>query len=563
MYCFDTYSQSIFESLSFFVFSPKLDALIYYSHIPASIVALTLAIFILLGSRRLLAAKLLFVMCILFGLWSFIDLMIWTQVDSGIIMFLWSFWFVFFASLFVVSYYFLYAFSMEKDLTLSKKVLLLLPLIPIVLFSSTELTLVSFDVDNCNAVENSIIIYYTYTLASIYFLAILSLIYKITKFSNSTHRKRSLYASIGVCFFLLSFSISTYIASLYAFFTADPNTFYIEQYGYFGMTVFIVLLSYVVVKYQAFRAKLIAAQALVTGLAILIGSQLFFVRSTMNQVLVTITLVLSLTGGFFLVRSVKKEIKQREELEILTDQLEAANARLKELDKAKSEFVSIASHQLRSPLTAIRGYASMLAEGSFGKLPAKAEESAKRIEESAKLMAMSVEDYLNVSRIESGNMKYNLSDFNFKELANTICDDVRPEALKRGLILLFRSDLRGKGIVNADVGKTHQIIHNLINNSIKYTPKGSINVFVRDDSKSKRIYIDITDTGIGMNQETISKLFGKFSRANNANSVNTSGTGLGLYVALKMAQQMGGNITCTSEGDGKGSTFTFELPTVM
>jgi signal transduction histidine kinase len=563
MYCFDTYSQSIFESLSFLLFSPNLDALIYYSHIPASIIALTLAIFILLSSRELLAARLLFVMCVLFGLWSFIDLLIWTQVDSGLIMFLWSFWFTFFAGLFVVSYYFLYTFSMEKDLSIKSKVLLLLPILPVLLFSSTNLTLVSFDVDNCNAVENSLIVYYTYILASIYFIGIAALIYRITKFSNSTHKKRSLYAGLGVCFFLLSFSVSTYIASFYAFFTSDPNTFYIEQYGYFGMTVFIVLLSYVVVKYQAFRAKLIAAQALVTGLVILIGSQLFFVRSTMNQILVVVTLVLALIGGFFLVKSVKREIKQREELEILTDKLEAANERLKELDKAKSEFVSIASHQLRSPLTAIRGYASMLAEGSFGKLPAKAEESAKRIEESAKLMAMSVEDYLNVSRIESGNMKYNLSDFNLLELTSKICDDLRPDALKHSLILLFRSDIKNKGIVNADVGKTHQIIHNLINNSIKYTPKGSVSVFVHDDLKAKKIYIDIIDTGIGMSKETMDKLFGKFSRANNANSVNTSGTGLGLYVALKMAQQMGGNITCTSEGDGKGSTFTFELPLAM
>jgi signal transduction histidine kinase len=81
--------------------------------------------------------------------------------------------------------------------------------------------------------------------------------------------------------------------------------------------------------------------------------------------------------------------------------------------------------------------------------------------------------------------------------------------------------------------------------------------------KKKRIYIDISDTGIGMSKETAAKLFHKFTRADNANSVNVSGTGLGLFVALKMAEQMGGTITCHSEGDGKGSTFTFELPLAM
>ena len=329
------------------------------------------------------------------------------------------------------------------------------------------------------------------------------------------------------------------------------------------MLLFMISNTFIIVKYKSFNIKLAGAQALVMGLVTLVGSQLFFVDNLTNRILVSATLFFTILGGFFLVRSVKKEIKQREELELLTQELEKANVRLKELDKQKSEFVSIASHQLRSPLTAMRGYASMLVEGSFGKIPEKALEAAKRIEDSAKLMAMSVEDYLNVSRIESGNMKYNLSDFNVQEMTDKLCDDLRPEALKQNLILLFRSNITSRGVVNADVGKTNQIIHNLINNSIKYTPKGTINVFVRDDIKKKRIYIDITDTGIGMSQETQHTLFQKFSRAENANSVNVSGTGLGLYVAFKMAEAMGGTITCQSEGDGKGSTFTFELPLGM
>jgi signal transduction histidine kinase len=128
---------------------------------------------------------------------------------------------------------------------------------------------------------------------------------------------------------------------------------------------------------------------------------------------------------------------------------------------------------------------------------------------------------------------------------------------------LFRTDLKSRGIVTADIGKTVQIVHNLINNSIKYTPRGSISVFMRDDVKLKRIYVDIIDTGIGMSEKTIDTLFQKFERASNANSVNVSGTGLGLYVALRMAEAMGGTISAHSEGDGKGSRFTLDLPLSM
>src|SRR5690606_38662749 len=107
------------------------------------------------------------------------------------------------------------------------------------------------------------------------------------------------------------------------------------------------------------------------------------------------------------------------------------------LDKMKSEFVSIASHQLRSPITAIRGYVSMLVEGSYGKFPDKAREVLDRIAESSKFMAASIEDYLNVSRIEAGNMKYELSDFDLKEQTERVADEMRQVALKKGLVLIF------------------------------------------------------------------------------------------------------------------------------
>ncbi|MCA9397786.1 HAMP domain-containing histidine kinase, partial [candidate division WWE3 bacterium] len=268
-------------------------------------------------------------------------------------------------------------------------------------------------------------------------------------------------------------------------------------------------------------------------------------------------------GGILLIKSVKKEVEQREQLEELTNKLEAANERLKELDKLKSEFVSIASHQLRSPLTAIRGYASLIIDGTYGKIPQKAMEAIERISESAKNMAYSIEDYLNVSRIESGNMKYNKADFNLRDEAEKIADDLRPQAIQKGLGLIFRTDLKSQGVINADIGKVIQIIQNLINNAIKYTPQGSIKVLVRDDVVRKKIYIDIEDTGVGIPQASIDHLFGKFERATNANSANIHGTGLGLFVAHQMATQMGGNITAQSEGEGKGSVFTIEFPLAM
>ncbi len=155
---------------------------------------------------------------------------------------------------------------------------------------------------------------------------------------------------------------------------------------------------------------------------------------------------------------------------------------------------------------------------------------------------------------------YTNADFNLREQVEHIVDDLRPEATRSGLLLLFKSDMRGKGIVHADISKTQQILHNLINNSLKYTQKGSITVFVYDDIGRKQLFVNVIDTGIGMSTETINDLFQKFSRAKNANSVNINGTGLGLFVAREMARAMGGDISCSSAGDQRGSTFVLTLP---
>ena len=326
---------------------------------------------------------------------------------------------------------------------------------------------------------------------------------------------------------------------------------------------FLIFTAYSILRLHLFDVKAIAMGSLMFLLAIANILGAVFADSTPKVLFNVSEFILTLSFGFYLIRGVIKEVKQREEIERLAKKLEKANKRLKELDKSKSEFVSIASHQLRSPLTAMRGYASMLLEGSYGKLPKKAAEAVERIGESSRLMAVSVEDYLNVSRIESGNMKYELSDFNLKEEVEHIIDDKRQEAIKKGLLLRFKSDVDTTCIVHADIGKTTQIVHNLVNNALKYTPKGTVSVFVHDDKKKKEIHVDIIDSGIGMSEEDLENLFGKFHRAKDANKTNVTGTGLGLFVARSMAQQMKGGITAFSDGPGKGSTFRLTMKLEM
>ena len=550
-----------FDTAQFLIFSDNVYApLIYYSHLGPMIASLLIGLMAFIISPKSLVNRILLALTLSFSTWVLFDLVLWASEKPEYIMFFWSMIVPIELLIYVSSFYLVAVFANNrKDIPTNQKLLIFLSFVPILIFSHTNLNLLGFDLSNCDreALEGPLV-QYLYFLELFYIFWILKISIPAIKRFQSVEKKQMVLITIGTVSFLVLFSIGNILVSYFL----EVDWSY-EQYKLFGMPIFVAFLTYCSIKFKTFDLKVITAQALVVTLALLTFSLLFLRSIVSVRIIAAITFFIVNIIGYILIKNVKQEIRQREQLEVLTKDLEKANARLKELDKAKSEFVSIASHQLRSPLTSIRGYASMLAEQSFGKLPQKALEAASRIEESAKLMAMSVEDYLNVSRIESGNMKYNLSDFNIRDMADKLCDDLRPDALKHNLILLFRTDLKSRGIVNADVGKTNQIIHNLINNSIKYTPKGTVNVFMRDDLKKKRIYIDITDTGIGMSQETMHTLFQKFSRADNANSVNVSGTGLGLFVAFKMAEAMGGTITCTSEGDNKGSTFTFELPLAM
>jgi len=545
------------EPASFLFISSNVPPLVHYSHYVAIFAALSIALLVFLNDPRSHVARLFLLFSGLFSVWTLFDVGLWSTNDPAVVMFLWSMQVLIEPLTFATALFLFYKYLKKKSPPLWSVIAGIVLLLPLVIFLPTPLNLEALYLSSCETAEGPLAQYYTYFVNILFTMAIILLgIKEIPKIKDLQQRKVARYFVFGLVIFLLTFTSGNIISS----FTDDWT---ISQYGLFGMPIFAALIAYSIVQFKAFKVEIAAAQILVIAILALISSLLFVNDQYLSKLVAGATFFFALTVGFLLIRSVRNEFLQRLQLEKLTTDLEKANVRLQTLDKQKSEFVSIASHQLRSPLTSIRGYASMLLEESYGKIPVSAKEPLERIETSAKRMALAVEDYLNVSRIESGNMKYELADFNLKDEIERICDDVRPTALKSGLVLLFRTNLESKGVVHADVGKTVQIAHNLINNSIKYTEKGSISVYVRDDVNKKYTYVDVIDTGVGMSQETIDILFQKFSRAEGANRVNTTGTGLGLFVAFKMAEAMGGTITAHSAGEGKGSRFTLTLPLAM
>ena len=236
-----------------------------------------------------------------------------------------------------------------------------------------------------------------------------------------------------------------------------------------------------------------------------------------------------------------------------------ANEKLKSLDKLKTEFLSLASHQLRSPLTAIKGYASMVLEGSYGEINPQAKEAIDRIFQSSNNLAIVVEDLLNVSKIEQGGMKYEMAPFNLSEMVSNMAKDLSITASKKNLSLTCSIDDGEDSMVNGDKEKLRQVVLNFIDNAIKYTKEGSIVTSVKH--VGDKVIFAVKDTGMGMTPEIKETLFQKFARGDGAR-MNTSGSGLGLYLAKEIVAAHHGRVWVDSDGPNLGSTFSVELDAV-
>src|SRR3989344_7072690 len=247
------------------------------------------------------------------------------------------------------------------------------------------------------------------------------------------------------------------------------------------------------------------------------------------------------------------------ELRELSEELQSANLKLKELDKLKDEFVSVASHELRTPMTAIRSYVWMALHRSDIPLSQKLQRYLYRTFISTERLINLVSDMLNLSRIESGKIEINPVSLNLTNLVNDIIEDVRIKADEKRIKILVLEEKVPP--VFADPEKLQQILLNLLGNALKFTfPGGTIAISFFTDGKV--VEISIKDSGQGIAREDMGKLFKKFGRldASYVSISSSGGTGLGLYISRSLIELMHGRIWAESEGIEKGSKFSFSLP---
>lgn len=243
-----------------------------------------------------------------------------------------------------------------------------------------------------------------------------------------------------------------------------------------------------------------------------------------------------------------------------TKELQEKNANLKELLHMKSEFLTVASHQLRTPTSIVRGMLSMLAEEGDNMEPEQKKQFIEQSYQSINHLERIVHDLLSATELEGGKMQFTQEPVHLEEFVEKIIKERKPNADKKGLRLEFIKPEKVP-LALVDRFKVEEIVANLLDNAINYTEKGGVTVSLGSDSK--RVFFKVADTGIGITKEDRKHLFERLKRGKNVARIHPNGSGLGLYIVKGIVQGLKGEIKVESAGKNKGTAFTVYFPKAM
>lgn len=451
---------------------------------------------------------------------------------------------------------FTYTFPLAKiPLSLTKRILLTIPGIFAIILVITDSAIVT-DIGMTPIKTISFGNWYPYYFAYIvtYFLwGFLNITQKYKK-SAGILRTQLLYIFLGT-FIATVFGITTNLIlptfGYFIFFGIGPIT----------TVVMVVFIFYAIMKHNLLNIKIITTELFTATILLILFAETFFVASPLQLTVKVIVLILASIFGYLIIRSSLQEVKTREQIEQLASDLQNVNTELERVSTAKSDFLSIASHQLKTPLSIIKGYVSMTMEGSFGKVSKMMHEQLQKVYSSNERLITLVDDLLNLSRIEDGRMEYDLKEEDLSDIITSVVEELTTNAKAKHLKILWHAPKEAIA-VHVDRNKIRNVIFNLVDNAIKYTDKGTVTVTL--NRTDHRAVLTVSDTGRGIVPEDIGKLFQKFTRAKNAKpnerSTAVFGFGLGLYVARLIVEAHHGTIRAESKGAEKGSAFVVELP---
>jgi signal transduction histidine kinase len=346
------------------------------------------------------------------------------------------------------------------------------------------------------------------------------------------------------------------MGSIFNVFLLDfGNSEYIG-WGPIATVVMVMFITYAIMKLDLMSIRMIGAELFTASLMILVIVRFIFSTNVNEWMINGITLILGIFFGILSIRSVVREAHDKEQISGLAKELKESNMKLVELDRLKSEFLSFASHQVKTPMSVVKGYATLIYDGTYGPVSEKIKETAQLIINSANGMISLVNSLLDLRKIEEGKIEFKFEVVNLTALVQGVVDELQQTASSKGLFLEFHHEDKPL-MVKADSQKIFQVFQNLIDNSIKYTDKGWIKVDLR--RKDGRALFSVKDSGRGISPDLLPNLFEEFRR-DTSSIKKIEGTGLGLYIAKYIVSAHNGTTWAESEGNDKGSAFFVQIP---
>lgn len=366
---------------------------------------------------------------------------------------------------------------------------------------------------------------------------------------------RSILVGAGIMF--SSFVVFNLIA------TAFFNDIYFIKLTPLFTTVFIVFSAYAIIRLEMFNVKVISTELLVFSLWFFILVRTLFSMTVEDQIINGSLLFLMIVTGIFLVRSVMKEVEQREKLAESAKALRESHKREMEKTrveaKLRDEFVFVAAHELRTPITAIKGFLELVSdmEADF---PPDVQDDLDAISMASGHLNELVNNLLEIASSDAGAMKIETKPIDIVKIIEEVLKEVGSLAIEKNINIRL-NNFKGEMMVRADEKKTKEVFINLVGNAIKYNKKGGTVEISIISVDNKNVIVEVRDTGFGIPKDQQEKIFGKFFRASNKDTREILGSGLGLFITKMLVEKMGGEIAFSSI-EGQGTTFSVSFPVV-
>ncbi len=530
------------------------DSLLWYFPISALINAVTstvLGIYVLFTSGKKRVVKYFFVFCSAVAAWSYCYFF-WQIANDASNALFWSRALMFGAIFTSLFYFHLVLVYLEIDKQKFYKILLL-----VFYFFSFLWALINFTPYFITGVEPRLYFKYWPIPGSFYFPFLVSfvihfvyasvLLFKKNRTSTGLQKMQTLLLGVGMLLGFLGGSTN------YLLWYNIP----IAPWGNSLVVLYVVLTAYAIMKYKFLDLRVVSAELFTALFSLILLLDVFLSKSLIEGVFRVVALVIMTLFGVVLIKSVRQEVRRREEITTLAHSLEKANLRLQELDRQKTEFLSIASHQLRTPLSILKGYIELIKDGGYGKPTKGIVETLGSMDSSNEHLIKLVDEFLNISRIEQGRTKFVFKVDDIFAVVEDVKKELDLRAKDKNLELVSKKH-KDLSLVEMDAEKVRHVIFNFVDNAIKYSEEGKI--MISAENEDNGVTVRVRDQGFGFGKVDEANFFQKFYRGENVKGTNVTGTGLGLYVCRKFIEAHGGKVWAHSPGLGKGGEFGFWLP---